>query len=101
MRQPTQMNRIIGVMAVGLTGAAGLIQADPSGGLKVFTIASTVPPNGDVNPYGVAIVPKTTGKLVKGHVLVSNFNNSSNLQGTGTTIVDIAANGAVNVFAQI
>jgi len=39
--------------------------------------------------------------LVKGHILVSNFNNSSNLQGTGTTIVDISPEGAVRVFAQI
>jgi hypothetical protein len=28
---------------------------------KVATIASTVPLNGDQNPYGVAIVPRTTG----------------------------------------
>ncbi len=64
-------------------------------------IASTVPANGDVNPYGVAVVPRTTGALVKGHILVSNFNNSANLQGTGTTIMDIAPDGTVKVFAQI
>jgi hypothetical protein len=43
---------------------------------NVATIASTVPLNGDQNPYGVAVVPRTTGKLVEGHVLVSNFNNN-------------------------
>src|SRR5579862_9808779 len=64
-------------------------------------VASTVPANGDVNPYGVAVVQRSTGNLVAGHVLVSNFNNSANLQGTGTTIVDIAPNGTVNLFAQI
>jgi hypothetical protein len=62
-------------------------------GLSISHVASTVPANGDVNPYGVAVVPVTTGELIKGHVLVSNFNNSSNLQGTGTTIVDIAPDG--------
>src|SRR5690349_4979597 len=62
---------------------------------------STVPPNGDINPYGVAVVPRSSGKLVRGHILVSNFNNSQNLQGTGTTIVDIAPDGTLNVFAQI
>ena len=69
--------------------------------LTVSPVASTVPANGDVNPYGVAIVPRSTGALVKGHILVSNFNNSANLQGTGTTIMDIAPGGAVKVFAQI
>jgi hypothetical protein len=65
------------------------------------TITTTVPANGDVNPYGVAVVPTTTGSLVKGYVLVSNFNNSANQQGTGTTIVQISPGGQQNVFAQI
>ena len=52
---------------------------------------TTIPANGDVNPYGVAFVPDNfqtgSGPLKHGDVLVSNFNNSANLQGTGTTIV--------------
>ena len=68
---------------------------------NVTTIASTVPSNGDINPYGVARVPRSIGNLTEGHVLVSNFNNSSNAQGTGTTIVDVAPNGAVSLFAEI
>ncbi len=64
-------------------------------------VASTVPQNGDVNPYGVAVVPTSTGALVQGHILVSNFNNRKNLQGTGTTIMDIAPNGIAAVFADI
>jgi hypothetical protein len=67
----------------------------------ISTVASTVPANGDVNPYGVTLVPGTNGKLHRGHVLVSNFNNQANLQGTGTTIVDVAPNGVVSLFAQI
>jgi hypothetical protein len=67
----------------------------------VSTVASTVPANGDVNPYGVALVPQTHGHLRRGHILVSNFNNQTNLQGTGTTIVDVAPKGTVNLFAQI
>src|SRR6516165_9789981 len=58
--------------------------------------ASTVPPNGDVNPYGVAFVPKgfaKGGPLQSGDIVVSNFNNSSNQQGTGTTIVQISPEG--------
>ena len=42
-----------------------------------------------MNPYGVAVVLQSTGKLIEGHILVSNFNNSSNLQGTRATIVQI------------
>jgi hypothetical protein len=68
---------------------------------KIKTIASTVPRNGDVNPYGVAVVPGSIGSLVKGDVLVSNFNNSGNLQGTGTTIVQVSPGGLQTVFAQI
>jgi hypothetical protein len=67
-------------------------------------IASTVPPNGDENPYGVAFVPQNVvggGKLVAGDVLVSNFNNDNNTQGTGTTIVEINPNtGKQTVFFQ-
>jgi hypothetical protein len=67
----------------------------------VATITSTVPANGDVNPYGVAVVPVTGGALVVNSVLVSNFNNSANLQGTGTTIVQISPTGSLSLFAQI
>ena len=70
-----------------------------AGPIKV--VASTVPSNGDVNPYGVAFVPTTTGSLTQGNILVSNFNNSANLQGTGTTIVQISPTGTMTLFAQI
>jgi len=63
---------------------------------------STVPANGDVNPYGVAFVPQsfpTGGTIQAGDLLVSNFNNNQNLQGTGTTIVRIR-NGAQTLFFQ-
>jgi hypothetical protein len=70
-------------------------------GTTITQIASTVPANGDVNPYGVAVVPVSTGALHKGNILVSNFNNSANLQGTGTTIVQVTPRGKVTTFAQI
>ena len=72
------------------------------GGLSVSkTTFSTVPANGDVNPYGVAIVPKSHGALTAGDVLVSNFNNAGNQQGTGTTIVEISPGGQQKLFATI
>jgi hypothetical protein len=64
---------------------------------------STVPGDGDINPYGVAFVPQGFphgGALNPGDVLVSNFNNSGNLQGTGRTVVRITPMGQMSVFFQ-
>jgi len=71
------------------------------GPLNLGPSFSTVPAIGDVNPYGIAVVPITTGNLVQGDILISNFNNSANLQGTGTTIMEISPGGAVQTFAEI
>jgi hypothetical protein len=68
---------------------------------QIKNIASTVPGNGDVNPYGVAVVRHSRGRLQRGDVLVSNFNNKGNLQGTGTTVVEISPGGHRTVFAHI
>ena len=63
---------------------------------------STVPSNGDGNPYGVAFVPQGFhgGGLEPGDVLVSNFNSSSGTQGTGMTIVRITPDGKLSTFFQ-
>lgn len=68
---------------------------------SITTISSTIPSNGDVNPYGVFRIPSTVGQLTEGNILVSNFNNGANLQGTGTTLVQIAPDGTFSLFAQI
>jgi hypothetical protein len=69
----------------------------------VRTVSSAVPASGpaqgDVNPYGVAVVRQSIGRLVRGDVLVSNFNNSQNQQGTGSSIVEISPSGTQRVFA--
>jgi len=65
--------------------------AEPQGMLETIhkhkTLASTSPDNGDLNPYAVVVAPVSSGVIEQGDVLVDNFNNISNLQGTGTTIV--------------
>jgi DNA-binding beta-propeller fold protein YncE len=64
-------------------------------------VVSTVPANGDLNPYGVAFVPPgfpSGGSIQPGDVLVSNFNNSANLQGTGRTIVAVGPHGNQTLF---
>ena len=98
------LDNLMRVLALAIPLAAAIYADDPSfmSGLHhADTLASTVPANGDVNPYGVAIVPVTTGMLVANSILVSNFNNSANLQGTGTTIVQISASGNLTPFSQI
>ena len=95
-----------------LVFATGLALADDNGAktplipqlapLPTFS-DSTVPPNGDVNPYGVAFVPHgfpNGGPLRPGDIIVSNFNNSGNLQGTGTTIVRVNNGTQPTVFFQ-
>ncbi len=94
-----------GVALFVIFGAISRAAGDPDDNVflpnPVRTV-STVPTNGDVNPYGVAFVPLAfqsgSGPLQPGDILVSNFNNSSNLQGTGITIVRVPASGAVSTF---
>ncbi len=90
-------------VGVAVAPAAGASTASSfvAGFKTITTVASTVPKNGDVNPYGVAVVTRSKDRLHRGDVLVSNFNDKANAQGTGTTIVEVAPNHSVRVFAQI
>ena len=104
----TRKSRTLIVLAAGtglLTATLPASAATTTPFLKELTtvgaVASTVPGNGDINPYGVAVVPHSTGHLHRGWVLVSNFNAASNLQGTGTTIMQISPAGNVSLFAQV
>ncbi|MGZ4167339.1 MAG: hypothetical protein ACXVRW_18290 [Solirubrobacteraceae bacterium] len=97
-----------GALTVAVTASAGALAATGSflGPLHAFTkVASAVPAsgpaNGDINPYGVAVVPRSVGRLVRGDVLVSNFNNAANEQGTGKSIVEISPSGHQRVFAVV
>jgi len=94
--------------AAGLLGASGAFATAANasatfiGSLRhTKVIASTVPANGDVNPYGVAVIPRSTGALHRDNVLVSNFNNKANVQGTGTTIVQVSPRGKQTLFAHV
>jgi len=53
----------------------------------ITTIGSTVDPlNGDRNPHGLTIAPLSGGSIVAGDLIVSNFNDSVNIQGLGSTL---------------
>ena len=86
------------LLSAGTTNAQDMLNAKSP---TVSTVSSTVPSNGDINPYGVFAVPRTVGQLNKGSILVSNFNAGNNFQGTGTTIVQISPTGNFSLFAQI
>src|ERR1017187_3033171 len=104
----------IAMMAI-LVGSAALMwtgiatAADQSNSRSAFLtslgtptmVGSTVPANGDVNPYGIVVVPSTAGKLTQGDTLISNFNDKANVQGTGTTIVEVSPSGTTSTFATI
>lgn len=90
-----------GLLALMMFGVSIVGNAQTLNRNMVATLGSTVPANGDVNPYGIARVPRTIGRLREGQFLVSNFNNAANQQGTGTTIVQMQPNGFMRLFAQI
>jgi len=98
----------IAATAAGLLAASGLLATSANASTAFIgplhqtkVVASTIPANGDVNPYGVAVVPRSTGHLYRDDVLVSNFNDKANVQGTGTTIVQASPAGKATLFAQI
>ena len=92
-------------LAISLVAAAASVLAPPNaiGGeaqqiIPDIIISSTIPANGDLNPYGVAFVPPgfPPGKNISpGNILVSNFNDIMNTQGTGTTIISLKPNRRV------
>jgi len=97
-------------LAVALAMTVGAVNAASAAEQKAFlehihrhiTLASMVADNGDLNPYAVIVAPVSIGKIHKGDVLVDNFNKVSNLQGTGTTILDYnPATKKTSLFAEL
>lgn len=91
-----------GIFGLGMSAA----HAEPKGMLETIKrhkfLTSTIPDNGDVNPYAVIVAPVSAGVIEKDDVLVDNFNNISNLQGTGTTIVRYRpSTKETKLFAQV
>ncbi len=98
------LRRLLPAIALCLPALpAAAVDAPFLAGLKHrTTISSTVPANGDQNPYAVVVSPVSAGRLVRDHVLVGNFNNAGNLQGLGTTIVQIdPQDQSLSLFASV
>ncbi len=95
---------VVACCALGIAGAAQA--ADSAGFLTAIhrfsTLTSTVPDNGDQNPYAIVVAPVSAGKIHQGDVLVTNFNNKNNLQGLGSTIVAYTpSTRAMTLFASV
>lgn len=82
----------MGFTALAMMAAAPAWADSAQGFLETIhhhsTLTSTVPDNGDLNPYALVVAPASAGVIHQNDVLIDNFNNITNLQGTGTTIVD-------------
>jgi len=100
---------LLAVSCLALAAATPVAQAqtaDAGGYLatvhKHHLVTSTVPANGDQNPYAMVVAPVTAGAVQKDDLLVDNFNNRGNLQGTGSTIIDYRpSTGQTSTFATI
>ncbi|KVD02029.1 hypothetical protein WI78_06755 [Burkholderia ubonensis] len=93
-------------LAAAALAAAAFAHAEPQGFLETLhrhaTLVNTVPDNGDQNPYAIAVAPVSAGTIQQGDVLVDNFNNAANLQGTGSTIVSYRpSTQRLSLFASI
>ena len=92
LERKTVLRAVLPLLAAGILSTASLARAAETPGLlgtihRHVTRATTVTDNGDLNPYAVVIAPVSAGKIREGDVLVDNFNDISNLQGRGTTII--------------
>jgi DNA-binding beta-propeller fold protein YncE len=92
-RRRPKASALVAILATALVTLALPAWADePRGFLETVKkhaiLTSTVPDNGDQNPYAIIVAPVSAGKVQKDDVLVDNFNDISNLQGRGTTIID-------------
>jgi hypothetical protein len=90
------------VLVAGLPVAAVADSGFLAGLKKHHLLTSTQPENGDQNPYALVVAPVSAGTVQKDDVLVDNFNNNANLQGTGSTIIDYRpSTGQMTTFAAI
>lgn len=104
--KPTQFGLILIVLVFASSAMVASVNHQPvipslpaNPTFSAFMIA----PNGDQNPYGVALVPAsfvTGGLLNPGDIIVSDFNDNTNTQGTGTTIVRVTPDGQTSAFFQ-
>ncbi len=95
---------LVAMLAVAGAPAAASAASDGylNGIHRFTTLTSTVPDNGDQNPYAIVVAPVSAGTIKKDDVLVTNFNDHNNLQGLGSTIMRFSpATKELATFASI
>src|SRR5260370_25980778 len=83
---------VFGAGIAALSLAAAYADEEKGPFIPRIILSSTIPANGDLNPYGLAFVPDGLapgGTIAPGDVLVSNFNDLNNCQGKGTPILNL------------
>ena len=99
----------VAAVAVSTAAITGLSAAaanaapvtNPLGHLPDKTVASLIAPNGDRDPFGIAVVPLTSGDLTAGNLLVAEFSDSQGTIGAGTTILQVdPTTGQISAFFQ-
>ena len=87
---------LVGALFGTVTAAWGqqsfLNSLEDTPALTVSIVPLTGSQAGDQNPYGVTVVPFDSGLLKQGDILVSDFNDVSNFQATGSSIVQVDPN---------
>jgi sugar lactone lactonase YvrE len=91
------------VAAVTATSSAapayGAVATGGIGTAPDKTLASVIAPDGDRDPFGIALVPRTMGKLTAGNLLVTEFGDRHGAAAAGTTILQVdPATGKTSVF---
>jgi hypothetical protein len=79
--QPVLASTIVALSLAASAVLAGLALADePRGFLetvhKHLTLTTTVPDNGDQNPYAIVMAPVSAEKVQQDDVLIDNFNRA-------------------------
>ena len=106
-RTRRRVTSVLSCLLLAAMAPSTMAQAGAAGGFlstvkRHHLLTSTVPENGDQNPYAITVAPVSAGIVRKDDVLIDNFNNSGNLQGAGSTIVDYTpATGQMTRFAAI
>jgi hypothetical protein len=96
----------VAVSATAITGLSAAAAnaapvANPLGHGPGKTVASLIAPNGDRDPFGMAVVPLTSGNLTAGNLLVAEFSDKNGTAGAGTTILQVdPSTGTTSVFFQ-
>lgn len=89
------------ITGLSATAAKAAPAPNPLGHVQDKTVASLIAPNGDRDPFGIAIVPLTAGHLTAGNLLVAEFSDKHGTAGAGTTILQVnPVTGATSVFFQ-